>query len=353
MNTHLRSLYWKNNCLYLLDQTKLPTKISYIECHDFRTVAEAIRSLTVRGAPAIGVAAAYACVLAFRESKQKAAWSDVATGFHEACRFIENARPTAVNLSWAVQQMEDLFVQSTPDHMEECLLSKAKAIEMADVETCRCIGRNGADLFSGRSNLRILTHCNTGALATAGIGTAFGILTVLAERNQLACVYADETRPLLQGARLTAVELIENHISCCLITDLMSAAVMRDKQIDAVIVGADRIAANGDMANKIGTYGLAVLAAYHHIPFYVAAPFSTFDFSIQSGADIVIEERNADEVRQFGGVYTAPENVPVYNPAFDVTPASLIRGIITEKGVITAPYSEHIAQYERSLFHEK
>lgn len=353
MNAPLRSLAWTGEALRLLDQTLLPEQIVYRDCTDCREVADAIRILAVRGAPAIGVAAAYACVLAFRKAQaEEGDWEAVSARFHEATSYLEQARPTAVNLSWAVRQMHRVFADSAPETAEGRLLARAQAIEAEDRETCRRIGENGAALFKGRSGLNLLTHCNTGALATAGIGTAFGVFVTLAERGQIHCVYADETRPLLQGARLTATELVEDGIPCCLIADTMSAAVMRDRGIDAVIVGADRIAANGDTANKIGTYSLAVLAAYHQIPFYIAAPFSTFDFTIASGKDIVIEERNADEVRRFGGVYTAPRRVPVYNPAFDVTPAELIRGIITERGVLTPPFADSISQYERSLSNE-
>ena len=342
----LRSLAWEGESLRLLDQTKLPAEITYLRCKDYREVADAIRILAVRGAPAIGVAAAYAVLLAYRECLSA---PDISAAFHHACEEISAARPTAVNLSWAVREMERVFAKYPEDKAFDALLTRAKEIEAEDIHTCRSIGENGADLFRGRDHLRILTHCNTGALATAGIGTAFGVLSVLHERGQIECVYADETRPLLQGSRLTATELMEGHIPCCLISDTMSCTVMRDKQIDAVIVGADRIASNGDTANKIGTYGLAVMAAYHHIPFYIAAPFSTFDFSISSGKEIVIEERNPDEVRKFASVYSAPKDVPVYNPAFDVTPSSLIAGIITEKGVLKAPYEAAIETYKQEL----
>ena len=342
----LRSLAWEGESLRLLDQTKLPTEITSLRCRDYREVADAIRILAVRGAPAIGVAAAYAVLLAYRECLLS---SDISAAFHHACQEISAARPTAVNLSWAVSEMEKVFDRYPAKEAGDALLSRAKEIEAEDIHTCRSIGENGADLFQGRKGLRILTHCNTGALATAGIGTAFGVLSVLHERGAIECVYADETRPLLQGSRLTATELMEGHIPCCLISDTMSASVMRDKKIDAIIVGADRIAANGDTANKIGTYGLAVMAAYHHIPFYIAAPFSTFDFSIASGKEIVIEERDPDEVRKFAGVYSAPKDVPVYNPAFDVTPSSLIAGIITEKGVLKAPYEAAIEKYKKEL----
>lgn len=353
MSDCLHSLSWDGNALIIVDQTQLPEILTYRRCTSSRMVAEAIRELAVRGAPAIGVAAAYACVLALREARTEYQdWPQIQQAFHDSCQAIAEARPTAVNLAWAVRQMQKTFAESDSKTAEQKLLERAQAIEKEDIDTCRRIGENGASLFEGKTSLRILTHCNTGALATAGIGTAFGVLVTLASRGQLECVFADETRPLLQGSRLTATELMEDQIPCCLITDSMAPAVMRDKKIDAVIVGADRIAANGDTANKIGTYGLAVAAAYHHIPFYIAAPFSTFDFSIQSGKEIIIEERNPDEIRQIGGHYTAPKNVPVYNPAFDVTPASLIRGIITEKGVLTPPYAESILKYERSLTNE-
>lgn len=347
MSQSLRSLAWEGDSLKLLDQTKLPVELTYISCKDYKTVAEAIRVLAVRGAPAIGVAAAYGVVLAYRQAKQEGkTLQEIETLFRDFCDFLCHARPTAVNLSWAVHQMEIVYEREKEGQTEEALLQRAKEIEEADIHTCRSIGIHGADLFVGRKDLHILTHCNTGALATAGIGTAFGVIATLHERGQIGCVYADETRPLLQGSRLTATELMEGHIPCCLISDTMSASVMKQKHIDAIIVGADRIASNGDTANKIGTYGLAVMAQYHHIPFYIAAPFSTFDFSIQNGEEIVIEERNPDEVRKINGVYSAPVNVPVYNPAFDVTPASLIAGIITEKGVLQPPYVDSIGEYK-------
>lgn len=345
----LKSLSWEDDGLRLLDQTKLPESICYKLCTSYEEVAEAIRILSVRGAPAIGVAAAYAVVLAFRECSRNAHEPSLSENFRRACKVIRHARPTAVNLSWAVDRMSGVYQSVLPEKRGEALLEEARAIEREDVETCQAIGAHGADLFQGRKSLRILTHCNTGALATAGIGTAFGVIRTLFEKGQVECVYADETRPLLQGARLTASELVAGRIPCRLITDDMAASVLRDKRIDAVIVGADRIASNGDTANKIGTYGLAIMAAYHHVPFYIAAPFSTFDFTISSGEEIPIEERNPDEIRRIGNIYTAPKDVPTYNPAFDVTPASLIHGIITERGVLTPPYSLSIASYERSL----
>ncbi len=350
MSQSLQSLSWEGDHLKLLDQTKLPTKLTYLCCQDYKSVAEAIRVLAVRGAPAIGVAAAYAVVLAYRECQKKAASLEALDiSFQEACDFICHARPTAVNLSWAVHQMEDVYKTTPSGEVEKALLKRAQEIEAEDVHTCRSIGKNGADLFEGKKHLHILTHCNTGALATAGIGTAFGVIATLHERGQIDCIYADETRPLLQGSRLTATELMAGHIPCCLIADDMAASVMKLKHIDAIIVGADRIAANGDTANKIGTYGLAVMAQYHHIPFYIAAPFSTFDFSIQTGEEIVIEERNPEEIRKINGMYSAPIDVPVYNPAFDVTPATLISGIITEKGVLKPPFTQSIAAYQAML----
>ena len=339
----VKVLSFTGDALVLLDQRRLPSETVYLTCKTSDMVADAIRTLAVRGAPLIGVAAAYAVVLAFRESVGNQ------ETFQKLCDMIRNARPTAVNLSWAVSEMEIVF-RETPT--EAALLEKAVAIEKEDEDICRKIGENGADLFRGREGLSILTHCNSGALATAGIGTALGVLSTLHARGQIKCIYADETRPLLQGARLTAYELTEGKIPCCLISDNMAASVLRDKHIDAVITGADRIAKNGDTANKIGTFGLAVLAHYFGIPLYIAAPFSTFDFSITSGAEIPIEERDADEIRKIGDIYVAPVHVPVYNPAFDVTPASLISGIITEKGVLAPPYEISVSQYERSFSHD-
>ncbi len=346
MNDGLKPIEWTGDSFVFLDQVILPGDLAYVDVIEYQCIADAIQCLSVRGAPAIGVAAAYAVYLAYLNCKKEA---DFEKSFDQACEYIRNARPTAVNLSWAVDEMRKVYLSTPADQAEEALLRRAKEIEAEDQATCQAIGDNGADLFAGRKDLRILTHCNAGALATAGIGTALGVIRMLHERGQISCVYADETRPLLQGSRLTATELMEDEIPCCLICDDMAATVMRDKKIDAIIVGADRIAANGDTANKIGTYGLAVLAAYHHIPFYIAAPFSTFDFSIQTGKEIVIEERDADEVRKINGVYSAPKDVPVFNPAFDVTPAELITGIITEKGVLTAPYTISLAAYERSI----
>ncbi|WP_299145517.1 S-methyl-5-thioribose-1-phosphate isomerase [uncultured Dialister sp.] len=349
MSEPLVSLKWERGALVLLDQTGLPDKLSYIRCTDYREVGKAIFRLSVRGAPAIGVAAAYAMVLAYQEIEKTVPKEQQKKAFLSAGRELISSRPTAVNLSWAVHEMIRTWESLPNENKLEGLTTRARAIEEEDKNLCSRMADHGADLFKGRKNLRILTHCNTGALATAGIGTAFGVIYRLYERGQIERVYADETRPLLQGARLTGTELMVNHIPCSLISDNMAGWVMKEKHIDAVIVGADRIAANGDAANKVGTYSLAVLCAYHHIPFYITAPFSTFDFSISSGDEIRIEERNPEEVRQIKGVYTAPKDIPVFNPAFDVAPHSLITGIITEKGVLTPPYDVAIKEYERSL----
>jgi methylthioribose-1-phosphate isomerase len=349
MSEPLVSLKWERGALVLLDQTRLPDELSYIRCTDYREVGKAIFRLSVRGAPAIGVAAAYAMVLAYQEIEKTVPKEQQKEAFLSAGGELISSRPTAVNLSWAVHEMIRTWDSLPKGNKLEGLTERARAIEEEDKILCSRMADHGANLFKGKKNLRILTHCNTGALATAGIGTAFGVIYRLHERGQIERVYADETRPLLQGARLTGTELMVNHIPCCLISDNMAGWVMKEKHIDAVIVGADRIAANGDAANKVGTYSLAVLCAYHHIPFYITAPFSTFDFSISSGDEIRIEERNPEEVRQIKGVYTAPKDIPVFNPAFDVAPHTLITGIITEKGVLTPPYDVAIKEYERSL----
>ena len=346
----LKSLQWEKGELVLLDQTKLPDEIAYIRCSSHEQVAEAIKVLAVRGAPAIGVAAAYGMVLALQQGLAKGlSGKDLAAYFEEAGKRLDAARPTAVNLSWAVKVMTELFHHTEESRALSVLTEKAQAMEEEDKHLCDAMADNGPRLFAGKKHLRILTHCNTGALATCGIGTAFGVIYRLHERGQIDCVYADETRPLLQGARLTGTELMANHIPCRLISDNMAAYVMAHEHIDAVITGADRIAANGDSANKIGTYGLSILAAYHHIPFFITAPFSTFDFSISSGKEIKIEERNPEEVRSYHGVLAAPKDMPVLNLAFDVAPHELITGIITEKGVLTPPYDAAIKKYERSL----
>lgn len=334
----MKTINYDGKFLTLLDQTALPNEMCYVVTRDYREVIEAIKALRVRGAPAIGVAAGYAMVLAAKEYQEKC---DKKEMFLEALiassEEIEDARPTAVNLHWAINEMLKCIKNNALKDIPEIIKAlelRAQAIEAEDVELCRRIGQNGASLFQSKDKYRILTHCNTGYLATAGIGTALGIIYTLHEQNKIEMVYADETRPLLQGARLTAFELVSNKVPATLLTDNMAAYAMQKGLVDAVIVGADRITTEGDVANKIGTYGVAVLAKYHNIPFYVAAPFSTFDFNMAKGEHIPIEQRNASEVLTLHGVKTAPQDIGVLNPAFDVTPHKLITGIVTEEGVI-------------------
>ncbi len=318
----------------LIDQTLLPTEFSHIECRDVETVWEAIRSLRVRGAPAIGIAAAMGFVLGVRGSPATGTTAFL-RDVRSASEYLRTSRPTAVNLFWALDRMEqaarnqaELPVAKIKDH----LLEEARAIEEEDRLMCRAIGRIGAELI--RDGAGVLTHCNAGGLATADYGTALAVMFAAHERGTSFRVFVDETRPLLQGARLTTWELLQHGIDTTLICDNMAATVMKQKLVQLVITGADRIAANGDTANKIGTYSLAVLAQAHGIPFYVAAPSSTFDLTISSGESIPIELRDPKEVTHGFGRQTAPANISVYNPAFDVTPAQFIESIVTERGMI-------------------
>lgn len=347
----MKTIEWNGQELILLDQTKLPTVEEYIHCIDWRQVAEAIKMLRVRGAPAIGVSAAYGMILAAREAKEKAETKEAfLRTLMDFAEELENTRPTAVNLHWAIAEIEKTIVEHRSGSEEaiiEAIIQRAIEIEKEDEELCARIGRNGATLFTGKEKFRILTHCNTGTLATAGIGTALGVIYTLHDEGKIEHVYADETRPLLQGARLTAFELKQHDVPLSLLTDNMAAYAMQKGLVDAVIVGADRITTEGDVANKIGTYGVAVLANYHKIPFYVAAPFSTFDFSMAKGAHIPIEQRDPQEVLSIQGVATAPQDMDVLNPAFDVTPHELITGIITEEGVITGNLAEGIANLQK------
>jgi methylthioribose-1-phosphate isomerase len=333
--------------LRLIDQTRLPTEFVEIECRDVPSVWEAIRSLRVRGAPAIGVAAAYGVVLGARSAGSDDAES-VRVAMRAATGSLRTSRPTAVNLFWALDRMEAVATAGGagsaaggPELLER-LLEEARRIDAEDREMCRAIGRHGAALVGPGEG--ILTHCNAGGLATADYGTALAVIFAAHERGTPLRVFADETRPLLQGARLTAWELQRRGIPVTLICDNMAAQVMREGKIQMVVVGADRIAANGDTANKIGTYGVALLARAHAIPFYVAAPSSTFDLSIPDGSAIPIEQRDPREVTHGFGRQTAPDGVDVYNPAFDVTPADLIAGLITEKGVIRPVNAEAIRE---------
>lgn len=335
------TLRWQAGTLFLLDQTKLPFEEIYLPCQTWQDVRQAISVLAVRGAPAIGVAAAYAVVLAARTLCQKGGDTPFLTDLEAICRDLDAARPTAVNLHWALTQMMACARQHEADGAEAttaALEEKAVAIHKADIAINTAMARFGADELEKIGHpLTLLTHCNAGALATAGVGTALGVIRELHRRGLVSMVYADETRPLLQGARLTAFELMADHIPVTLITDNMAAWTLKTKGVDAIIVGADRIAANGDTANKIGTYGLSLMARELDIPLYIAAPASTFDLSIADGSQIPIEERNHDEVRSFRGAAAALPETPVFNPAFDVTPHENIRAIVTEQGIIHRP----------------
>jgi len=340
------TLRWEggiDGSLVLIDQTLLPVEMREIECPQVELVWEAIRTLRVRGAPAIGIAAAYG-VCVGTQTVLDGSVDKFYKRLDEVTDYLASSRPTAVNLFWALRRMkavaENLRSTQAPRQIAERLLAEARAIEAEDREMCRAIGRHGAALLADGQG--VLTHCNAGGLATADYGTALAVIFAAHESGKKLHVYADETRPLLQGSRLTAWELVQRGIDATLICDSMAAQIMSERRIQAAIVGADRIAANGDTANKIGTYGVAVLAAYHHVPFYVAAPSSTFDFSIDSGKEIPIEHRDAREVTHGFGKQTAPEGVQVHNPAFDVTPAQLIAAFITERGVIRPPYRENL-----------
>lgn len=337
--------------MIFLNQTLLPGNVEYIKCQDYRIVADAIRKLQVRGAPAIGAAAAFALVLGAREAAINN--SDFLKKMEAIGAELKQTRPTAINLFWAVDRVltkarkyhkSNKTVQETLEVIEQ----EAIAIYDEDKKVNTKISEYGAQLFSSSKPTAILTHCNAGALATAAFGTALGVIRQAWREGKISRVFADETRPLLQGARLTAWELKQDNIPVTLITDNMAGWVMKKGMVQAVIVGADRITTNGDVANKIGTYSVAVLAQQHGIPFYVAAPKSTFDFTLASGEDIPIEERNPSEVTCFGGCRTAPDGIDVFNPAFDVTPNNLVSAIITENGILTAPFEQSIAKLKES-----
>ncbi len=333
-----KTIEWTKTTLRLLDQRRLPSREAYVSCSTHSEVAQAIEDMVVRGAPAIGIVAAYGLVLGLRElmvKQQTADYNDIDTLFSR----LAETRPTAVNLFWALDRLKrliDLNKQVSLPSLIERVESEAEAIHQEDREMCDAMGRYGADLFD--SSVRILTHCNTGALATGGTGTALAVIRELSNRGKLTHVFADETRPFLQGSRLTAWELDRDQIPVSVITDSMAADLMKRRQVDAVIVGADRITANGDVANKIGTYGLAVLCRMHEIPFYVVAPTSTVDLGTSDGSFIEIEQRSSREVTHVGQYMLVPDGVAVLNPAFDVTPNELITAIITEYGVVGKPY---------------
>jgi methylthioribose-1-phosphate isomerase len=335
-----QTLEWRGDHLALLDQRVLPIRETVVRCRTSAEVAEAIRTMVVRGAPAIGVTAAYGLVLSVRAAaRKKGPWRHA---FDAASRELAATRPTAVNLFWAIERMGKAADAAPADGAgaEARLLSEAVSIHEEDVAANRAMGAFGGALLPDGAS--VLTHCNAGALATAGYGTALGVIRGAVEAGKKIHVYVDETRPFLQGARLTAWELMQDSIPCTLITDNMAASLFRKGKIQAAVVGADRIARNGDVANKIGTYNVALLCRHHRVPFYVAAPRSTFDAKTRSGEEIVIEERDPGEVTHLMGTRTAPAGVAVYNPSFDVTPARYVSAIVTEGGVLRAPYGAAI-----------
>jgi methylthioribose-1-phosphate isomerase len=340
----LPAIKWERDRLILIDQRRLPGEEVYIECTDYTHIAHAIEDMAIRGAPAIGVAAAYGVVLGVMNLAES---DDLESKFNRILTRLEKTRPTARNLFWALEKMrkiiEDNRNLALPE-LKQKLLRKALSLEQEDIETNKKIGFWGKDLLQDGSS--ILTHCNAGALATAGYGTALGIIRAAFEQGKKFQVFADETRPFLQGARLTCWELEKEGIPVILITDNMAGHFMKKGAISVVITGADRIARNGDTANKIGTYSVAVLAKEHNLPFYVAAPLSTIDFNLADGSAIPIEERNPDEVRKVGDFYICPPQVEVQNPAFDVTPAKYITAIITEKGIAEPPFEKSLAAFE-------
>ncbi len=340
----IKTLEWTDQGVVMIDQRLLPTEESYPVFKTYKEVAWAIREMVIRGAPAIGVAAAMGVALGARDAKTDDA-DELDKAFDQICEEIGSTRPTAVNLFWAIERMRELYaglrMEKTPlDEIRSRLIAEANRMHDEDVEANRAIGAHGAELIPDGAT--VLTHCNAGALATAGYGTALGVIRAAVEAGKRVAVYADETRPFLQGARLTAWELSRDGIPVTVITDNMAGHFLRRGDIDCVVVGADRIAANGDVANKIGTYSVAVLARENDIPFYVAAPVSTLDLNLQSGDQIPIEERDEREVTHVKDVRLAPEGIKIANPAFDVTPNRYIAAIITERGVARPPYQENL-----------
>jgi len=341
----LPTIEWKEEGVVMIDQRKLPSAEVYVTCKTASEVARAIKTMVIRGAPAIGVAAAMGIALGMRKSRATGT-KQFTTEFQKTCDLLAATRPTAVNLFWAIDRMKRAFAAAahagcSVDEIRQRLDAEATAIHDEDVASCRTMGAYGATLVPQTAN--ILTHCNAGALATAGYGTALGVIRAAVAQGKKVAVLADETRPFLQGARLTAWELVKDGIDTTVITDSMAASMMRLGHVDLVVVGADRIAANGDVANKVGTYGVAVLAREHGIPFYVAAPLSTVDLNTPDGSRIPIEERNDREVTHVGTARLTPEGARVRNPAFDVTPARYVTAIVTEHGIARAPYEESLA----------
>jgi methylthioribose-1-phosphate isomerase len=342
----LPTIEWTDDAVVMIDQRKLPASEVYVSCTTAQEVAKAIRTMVIRGAPAIGVAAAMGIALGMRRSKATGTKQFV-TEFQKLCDLMAATRPTAVNLFWAIEQMKQTVAVAAQggcsvDEITQRLEAAARRIHDDDVQSCRDMGAHGATLVP--QDARILTHCNAGALATAGYGTALGVIRAAVAQGKNVAVLADETRPFLQGARLTAWELVRDGIKTTVITDNMAGSMMRLGDVDLVVVGADRIAANGDVANKIGTYSVAVLAREHDIPFYVAAPLSTIDLDTPDGSRIPIEQRSDREVTHVGSSRLTPEGAQIRNPAFDVTPAKYITAIVTERGIARAPYGDSLAQ---------
>lgn len=340
----IKTLEWTDEGVMMIDQRLLPTEETYPVFRNYEEVAFAIKDMVVRGAPAIGVAAAMGVALGARDTQTNDP-GQFEQAFEHICQVIASTRPTAVNLFWAIERMRNLYgslkeQNASLDEIRQRLIDEARLMHDEDVEANRSMGRFGAELIPDEAT--VLTHCNAGALATAGYGTALGVIRAAVEAGKKIAVFADETRPFLQGARLTAWELQKDNIPVTLITDNMAGHFMKGGKIDCVVVGADRIAANGDVANKIGTYSVAVLARENNIPFYVAAPISTLDLNIKSGEQIPIEERNEQEVTHVKGNQLAPTGINVANPAFDVTPNRYVAAIITDRGVARAPYTESL-----------
>jgi methylthioribose-1-phosphate isomerase len=336
----IQTLEWTDEGVRFIDQTKLPTEEVYVNCTTHQEVADVIRNMVVRGAPAIGVAAAMGIALGVQNSRAENA-ADLKQELDQVCEMIGETRPTAVNLFWAIRRMQAKFetLRARPvAQIKQALVEEAQRMHAQDIAANQAMGRHGATLMPASGG--VLTHCNAGALATAGYGTALGVIRAAVEQGKKIHVYADETRPFLQGSRLTAWELMKDGIPTTVISDNMAGAMMNQGKIAAIVVGADRIAANGDVANKIGTYTVAVLAKEHGIPFYVAAPISTVDLDTPDGSKIPIEQRNAREVTHIAGKQMVPDGVEIENPAFDVTPAKYVTAIITERGIARAPY-EH------------
>ncbi len=343
----IQTLEWTESGVVFIDQTKLPTEEVYVTCTTHQQVADVIRNMVVRGAPAIGVAAAMGIALGVKNSKATNA-ADLKKDFDQICEAIRQTRPTAVNLFWAIRRMTEKFETLRPRTIAEIrqaqqvMIEESQRMHAEDIAANQAMGRHGATLMPSSGG--VLTHCNAGALATAGYGTALGVIRAAVEAGKKIHVYADVTRPFLQGSRLTAWELMKDGIPTTVISDNMAGVMMQQGKIGAIVVGADRIAANGDVANKIGTYTVAILAKEHGIPFYVAAPISTVDLATPDGSKIPIEQRNAREVTHIGGRQMTPDGVEIENPAFDVTPAKYIAAIITERGIARAPYKESLSE---------